>query len=91
MDCWLGRLKEARGQDWATEGICVNNGGIYVAVNNAFAYGEEVGRIGRIDLETGAYTEVDLGPEGLNPVHLFADTMVAQWSLSMRSSTMALH
>lgn len=61
------------GPGFATEGICVNNGGIYVAVNNAFAYGEEVGHIGRIDLETGAYTEVDLGPEGLNPVHLFAD------------------
>ena len=59
------------GPGWASEGICLNGGGVYVAVNNAFAYGEEVGRIGRIDLVTGDYTEVDLGSDGLNPVHLF--------------------
>ena len=60
------------GPAFASEGMAVSNGGIFVAVNNAFAYGEEVGRIGRIDLTTGAYTEADLGPDGLNPVHLFA-------------------
>lgn len=60
------------GPAWASEGMAVSNGGIYVAVNNAFAFGEEVGRIGRIDLTTGGYTEADLGPDGLNPVHLFA-------------------
>lgn len=60
------------GPGWASEGICVSEGGVYVAINNAFAFGEEVGLIGRVDLATGAYTEVELGPDGLNPVHLFA-------------------
>ena len=43
---------------------------LHIGINNAFAWGEEVGIVGRLDLETGAYDEVDLGPEGLNPVHL---------------------
>jgi hypothetical protein len=34
--------------------------------------GEEVGLIGRVDLTTGDYSEMDLGPEGLNPVHVLA-------------------
>ena len=46
-------------------------GGLYVAVNNAFSYGEEVGLIGRVDLVSGQYTEQALGDLGLNPVHLF--------------------
>jgi hypothetical protein len=58
------------GPAWASEGVRASNGGLFVAVNNAFDFGEEVGLIGRIDLESGAYEEVDLGPAGLNPVHL---------------------
>ena len=59
------------GPAWATEGVCTMDGALFVGVNNAFAYGEEVGLIGRLELETGEYSEVDLGEEGLNPVHLF--------------------
>lgn len=59
------------GPAWATEGLCIHDGGLFVGVNNAFAYGEEVGLIGRLELETGNYSEVDLGEAGLNPVHLF--------------------
>jgi hypothetical protein len=62
----------AAGPAWASEGLCVDNGGLFVGINNAFAYGEEVGLIGRVDLVSGAYSEVDLGEDGLNPVHLFA-------------------
>ena len=60
------------GPGWASEGICVSEGAVYVAINNAFTFGEEVGLIGRIDLTTGAYTETELGPDGLNPVHLLS-------------------
>ncbi len=60
------------GPGFSTEGACVQEGFLYVGINNAFAYGEEVGRIGRVELATGNYDEVDLGPEGLNPVHLLA-------------------
>ena len=62
----------AVGPAFASEGLCVQGGALFVAVNNAFAYGEEVGRVGRLDLVSGQYEEADLGPEGLNPVHLFA-------------------
>ena len=61
----------ATGPAWATEGMCIHDGALFVGVNNAFAYGEEVGLIGRLELESGNYSEVDLGEAGLNPVHLF--------------------
>jgi len=60
------------GPNWASEGLCLSGDAVYVGVNNAFAYGEEVGLIGRVDLTTGDYSEMDLGPEGLNPVHVLA-------------------
>ena len=60
------------GPAFASEGLCVQEGSLFVAINNAFAFGEEVGLVGRLDLESGDYEEVDLGPDGLNPVHLFA-------------------
>ena len=59
------------GPAFAAEGVCMAGGGLYVAVNNAFSYGEEVGLIGRVDLISGQYTEQELGDFGLNPVHLF--------------------
>lgn len=59
------------GPAFAGEGVCMAGGGLYVAVNNAFSYGEEVGLIGRVDLVSGQYTEQELGDLGLNPVHLF--------------------
>lgn len=63
---------EGEGPMFASEAMCVLDGQLYVGINNAFAWGEEVGIVGRVDLATGEYTESDLGPEGLNPVHLFA-------------------
>jgi hypothetical protein len=59
------------GPAFASEGVFAEDGALYVAVNNAFAFGEEVGLVGRLDLASGQYEEADLGPEGLNPVHLF--------------------
>ena len=58
------------GPAFASEAMAVVDGVLHIGINNAFAWGAEVGIVGRLDLETGAYDEVDLGPEGLNPVHL---------------------
>ena len=58
------------GPAFSTEAMAVVDGVLHIGINNAFAWGEEVGLVGRLDLETGAYSEVDLGPEGLNPVHV---------------------
>lgn len=62
------------GPAYSTEGLVLHEGLLYVAINNAFAFGEEVGKLGRLDLTTGTYDEVELGPEGLNPVHIFSAT-----------------
>lgn len=72
------------GPAWSAEGMCSSGGVLYAGINNAFAYGEEVGLIGRVDLVTGSYDEVDLGPEGLNPVHLFATEDGAVVSVNAR-------
>lgn len=63
--------EEGQGPLFSAGALCAQAGALYVAINNAFNYGEEVGMIGRIDLATDTYSEVDLGPDGLNPVHLF--------------------
>lgn len=58
------------GPAFSTEALATVDGVLHIGINNAFAWGEEVGLVGRLNLETGAYDEVDLGPEGLNPVHV---------------------
>ena len=58
------------GPAFAAEAMALVDGVLHIGINNAFAWGEEVGLMGRLHLETGAYDEVDLGPEGLNPVHV---------------------
>ena len=58
------------GPGFASESMCLLGDVLHIGVNNAFAYGEEVGLVGRLDLLTGEYEEVDLGGDGLNPVHL---------------------
>lgn len=59
------------GPSFASESMCVVGEVLHVGINNAFAWGEEVGMIGRLNLSTGEYAETDLGNEGLNPVHMF--------------------
>ena len=58
------------GPAFSTEAMALVDGVLHIGINNAFAWGEEVGLVGRLDLETGGYSEVDLGPAGLNPVHV---------------------
>ena len=56
------------GPKWATQNIIIDEAHAYVAVNNAYEWGNEKGLIGVIDLHTFTYlNEIDLGPDGINP------------------------
>ena len=70
---WAGELTMANGPAYATEGLAWSGDRLYIAVNNAFDWGNEVGYIGEWDVITDTYTEFDLGEEGKNPNRLFAD------------------
>lgn len=67
---WEGSLSVEEGPQFACEGIQAVGGEVFVAVNNGFAWGNEVGRVGRFSPVTGEYVEYDLGEAGKNPVHL---------------------
>lgn len=59
---------------YATEGVLIRDGIAYVAVNNGFDFGNEVGLIEKIDLAAHAViSETDLGPDGKNPDNLMID------------------
>ncbi len=56
------------GPQYASEGIVVNNDTAYLAINNGFDYGNEVGYIGKVNLNAASYIgNVDLGPTAKNP------------------------
>jgi hypothetical protein len=57
-----------QGPKWATQNIVIDGSNAYVAVNNAYEWGNEKGLIGKLDLNTLTYgNEIDLGPDGKNP------------------------
>jgi len=56
------------GPKWATQNLVVNGDKIYVAINNAYEWGNEKGLVGILDLNTFIYLdEIDLGLDGVNP------------------------
>jgi hypothetical protein len=64
----LYALETNAGPQYASEGIVVRNDTAYLAINNGFVFGEEVGAVGIIDLKNRSYAgEIDLGHEGRNP------------------------
>lgn len=59
---------------YTTEGVEIYDGKAYIAVNNGFVFGEEVGYIAIIDLELQLLEQlIDLGPDGINPDNLMFD------------------
>jgi hypothetical protein len=67
----LAALDTTVGPKWATQNIVVVNDIAYIAVNNAYEWGNEKGLIGQLNLNTLQYgNEIDLGPEGKNPDNL---------------------
>ncbi len=67
---WEGELPATEGVGFDAEDLVIKNGVAYIAINNAFTWGDEVGLLGVYDIETGEYTEHDLGEEGKNTGHL---------------------
>ena len=60
--------------NYSTEGVEIIDGKAYVAVNNGFVFGEEVGFIAVIDLNTQSLeSTIDLGEDGINPDNLMWD------------------
>ena len=56
------------GPKWSTQNMIINDDMLYVAINNAFEWGNEKGIVGIVDMNTMNYTnEIDLGPDGKNP------------------------
>ena len=59
---------------YTTEGIAVIDDKAYVAVNNGFDFGNEVGQIAVIDLNSEMLeTTVELGADGINPDNLMVE------------------
>lgn len=68
-----GELSPAEGPTLPCQEVMVVDGKVYVAVNNGWAWGQEVGRVGCWNLDDDTYEEWDLGEGAENPValHLF--------------------
>lgn len=64
-------LVSENGPQYSGEGIVISGDEVYVAINNAFAWGSEVGFFGAYNTVTDTYQEWDLGADGINPFHLF--------------------
>ena len=61
----------SEGPQWASQNIVVDGSVAYIAVNNGYDWGNEVGIIGQLDMNTLLYgNEMDLGPDGKNPDNL---------------------
>jgi len=68
---FYSELDTISGPKWSTQNIIINDDILYVAINNAFEFGNEKGIIGILDLTTMNYVnEIDLGTDGKNPDNL---------------------
>lgn len=68
----IAALDTTNGPKWAAQNIVVANDIAYVAVNNAYEWGNEKGLIGQLNLSTLQYgSEIDLGADGKNPDNMF--------------------
>jgi hypothetical protein len=62
------------GPKWSTQNIIIDDNKAYVAINNAYQWGNYKGAIGILDLNTYSYlNEFDLGPDGKNPDNMMKD------------------
>ncbi len=59
---------------YTTEGVVIKDNKAYVAVNNGFIFGSEVGKIAVIDLNTATIENtIELGADGINPDNIMID------------------
>ena len=69
----IAALDTVQGPKWAAQNIVVDGSNAYIAVNNAYEWGNEKGIIGKLDLNNLTYgNEIDLGLDGKNPDNMFA-------------------
>jgi len=68
----IAAIDTIQGPKWAAQNIVINGSNAYIAVNNAYEWGNEKGLIGKLDLSNLTYgSEVDLGVDGKNPDNMF--------------------
>ena len=71
---FIYELPVSSGPAYATEGMVISQDSLYIAVNNGFSWGNEVGYVGVVDLQHQQHIhEMDLGLHGTNPEALFLD------------------
>jgi hypothetical protein len=69
----IAAIDTVQGPKWAAQNIVVDGSNAYIAVNNAYEWGNEKGIIGKLDLNNLVYgNEIDLGIDGKNPDNMFA-------------------
>jgi hypothetical protein len=69
----IAAIDTVQGPKWSAQNIVVDGSNAYIAVNNAYEWGNEKGIIGKLDLNTLVYgNEIDLGLDGKNPDNMFA-------------------
>ena len=66
----VGQLPASEGVQYDCDGLQIVDGIAYMAINNGFTWGAEVGFVGAYNISDASYEEFDLGMEGKNPVHL---------------------
>ena len=65
---YVFELDTINGPKAATQNLIVDQGKLYVAINNGFEWGNEEGLVGVVDATSFEYlTEIDLGDDGKNP------------------------
>jgi len=68
----IAAIDTVAGPKWATQNIVVVNDIAYIAINNAYEWGNEKGLVGQLNLISLTYgSEIDLGIEGKNPDNMF--------------------
>jgi len=70
----INSLDTNNGPKYASEGLAVSNGKLFVAVNNAFDFGNELGFVGIYDPVTSSYgNEIQLPNNATNPDNIMVD------------------
>ena len=65
---FISQMDTTNGPQWATQNMVVDEGRLFVAINNGYDIGNEKSLIGVLDLATLNYLEeIDLGTDGTNP------------------------
>ena len=58
------------GPQWSTESLLITDNKLYVAINNAYEWGNYKGIVGVIELSTMDYSEIELGENAKNPINM---------------------